>query len=124
MKPKSKSQAKRFKAMGAPERTPLSDGMCAEDGHMICPLCGEPGGICVCGFRDAAKVRELARKVAALEQEVEQETGKLNAAAQQARDHWQEIERLRAAIREALKFERGDQWRAILVDALTKPEGE
>jgi hypothetical protein len=32
------------------------------DGHLTCNLCGEPGGICVCGFRDAKKVRMLVRE--------------------------------------------------------------
>ena len=110
MKPKSKSQAKRFKAMGAPERTPLAGRL--REYLTNVHVRGKH-------YRHE-KDDELVAEVAALEQERAEwvECAKLLGFKEV------EIRRLRTAIREALKFERGDQWRAILVDALTKPEGE
>ena len=61
MKPKSKSQAKRFKAMGAPERTPLPPGW-AE--YLLAFIDGWDGEA-----EDEAAFRQIVSGLAALEQE-------------------------------------------------------
>ena len=138
MKPKSKSQAKRFKAMGAPERTPLSTD--------------------VLPFK--RRIKELEREVAALEQERDEldahlmetlnqlddcELGLIDCLKSRSFELRQaevEVERLRAANEELAadcesniqreygwpnvhpaqqtRYDRDMAW----LRALTKPEGE
>ena len=165
MKPKSKSQAKRFKAMGAPERTPLSERMRWD--NCICGK-GNPNGIGQSGddwdLDTQCAYCDDADEVAALEQErvdllrrnqllrdrdeemqmavdkgirfeaeVERLQGLVDTITDTAKRRLEEVERLRAAIRERECECLEGKWDARGMvpphtcwrcRALTTPEGE